>query len=310
MPSEVEVPVLDAVLGKTLPFKIHWQLVKQTPQLSLSKHQFDTFWKQGHLSIPNFIDPAEVDEIGRVFRRLFDVRAGWKEGHFYDMAGSEQSGDFKLPQLIHLTRYAPELLRTNFWANADALARKLLGPTAHFSFDHGIDKPVRPDSQTPWHQDQAFHRVGSRIDNITIWLPLQEVTPDSGCLKFIPGSHLTGMVKHRNYQNDSRIECLEALGVNDDDAVHAPLPKGGVSIHHSRTLHAAGPNLSRGPRRIYAVVFAVKVDEVVVPVEYDWNSHKPTARLKRQQAFDGKLTSRVHQSIRKVLSTTLHSVVR
>ena len=44
-------------------------------------------------------------------------------------------------------------------------------------------------------------------------------------------------------------------------------------------------------------------------IEYDWNSHKPTARLQRQQAFDGKLTSRVQRSIKKVLSTTLHSVV-
>jgi phytanoyl-CoA hydroxylase len=306
---EVEVPVLDTVLGKTLPFNVHWQLVKRTPRITLSKHQSDMFWKQGHLSIPNFIDPAEADEIERIFRHLFDVRAGWKEGHFYDMAGSEQNDDFKLPQLLHLTKYAPELLRTSFWANADALAKELLGPTAHFSFDHGINKPVRPDSQTPWHQDQAFHRVGSRIENITIWLPLQEVTPDNGCLKFIPGSHLTGMVKHRNYQNDARIEGLEALGINEDDAVYAPLPTGGISIHHSRTLHAAGPNLSRGPRKVYSLVFAVEMDEVVVPVEYDWNSHKPTARLKRQQAFDGKLTSRVQRSIKKVLSTTLHRVV-
>jgi phytanoyl-CoA hydroxylase len=118
------------------------------------------------------------------------------------------------------------------------------------------------------------------------------------------------MVKHRNYQNDARIEGLEALGVNEDDAVHAPLPKGGVSVHHSRTLHAAGPNLSRGPRKVYSLVFAVEMDEVVVPVEYDWNCHKPTARLKRQQAFDSKPTSRVQRSVKKVLSATLHSVVR
>jgi phytanoyl-CoA hydroxylase len=309
MLKEVEVPVLDAVLGKTLPFNLHWQLVRQTPQVTLSKYQSDMFWQQGHLSIPRFIDPDEVDEIERIFRHLFDVRAGWKEGHFYDMAGSEQNGDLKLPQMLHLTKYAPELLRTSFWANADTVARSLLGATTHFSFDHGINKPVRPDSQTPWHQDQAFHRVGSRIENITIWLPLQEVTPENGCLKFIPGSHLTGMVTHRNYQNDARIEGLEALDVNDAAAVYAPLPKGGVSIHHSRTLHAAGPNLSRGPRKVYSLVFAVEMGEVVVPVEYDWNAHKPTARLQRQQAFDDKLTTRLQRSIKKVLSTTLHSMV-
>jgi phytanoyl-CoA hydroxylase len=246
---EVEMPVLDTVLGKTLPFNVHWQLVKRTPRIALSKHQSDTFWKQGHLSIPKFIDPAEVDEIERIFRHLFDVRAGWKEGHFYDMAGSEQNGDFKLPQMLHLTKYAPELLRTVFWANADALAKGLLGPTAHFSFDHGINKPVRPDSQTPWHQDQAFHAVGSRIENITIWLPLQDVTPDNGCLKFIPGSHLTGMVKHRNYQNDSRIEGLEAIDVNNAEAVFAPCPKAASRSTTAARCTPQAPTCRAAPAR-------------------------------------------------------------
>lgn len=77
------------------------------------------------------------------------------------------------------------------------------------------------------------------------------------------------MLQHRNYQNDQRIEGLEAIDVDNDEAVFAPLPKGGVSIHHSRTLHAAGPNLSRGPRKVYSLVFAVEMDEVVVPVDYD-----------------------------------------
>ena len=51
------------------------------------------------------------------------------------------------------------------------------------------------------------------------------------------------------------------------------------------------------------------MDDVVVPVEYEWNSHKPTARLQRQQAYEDKLTSRVQRSIKKALSMTLHSVM-
>ena len=62
-------------------------------------------------------------------------------------------------------------------------------------------------------------------------------------------------------------------------------------------------------RKVYSLVFAVEMDDVVVPVEYEWNSHKPTARLQRQQAYDEKLTSRVQRSIKKVLSTTLHSLM-
>ena len=65
----------------------------------------------------------------------------------------------------------------------------------------------------------------------------------------------------------------------------------------------------RFTRKVYSLVFAVEMDEVVVPVEFDWNSHKSTSRLQRQQAFDGKLTIRVQRSVKKVLSTTLHSLI-
>src|SRR3954451_16325766 len=83
-----------------------------------SKHQIDMFWKQGYLVIPDFLDTAQVNEIDEPFQRLFKGRAGWKEGDFYDIVGLDQGDEFKLPQLLHPAKYAPELLRTVFWANA------------------------------------------------------------------------------------------------------------------------------------------------------------------------------------------------
>nr|WP_246148837.1 phytanoyl-CoA dioxygenase family protein [Skermanella pratensis] len=218
--------VLDVVLDKTLPFDMRWNLVKRQPRVALSKHQIDTFWKEGHLTIPNFVDIAQVDEIDRSFQRLFRTRAGWKEGDFYDIAGLDRGDEFKLPQLLHPAKYAPELLRTVFWANAEAVARTLLGADARFSFDHAISKPPHPESATPWHQDQAFHRAGSHVENITIWLPLQDVDEENGCLTFVPESHKGPMLTHRNYRDDKRIEGLEAVGVDLDKAITVPLRKG------------------------------------------------------------------------------------
>ena len=301
--------VLDVVLDKTLPFDMRWNLVKRQPRVALSKHQIDTFWEEGYLTIPDFIDVAQVDEIDRSFQRLFRTRAGWKEGDFYDIAGLDQGDEFKLPQLLHPAKYAPELLRTVFWANAEAVAKALLGADARFSFDHAISKPPHPESATPWHQDQAFHRAGSHVENITIWLPLQDVDEENGCLTFVPQSHTGPMLTHRNYRDDKRIEGLEAVGVDLDKAVTVPMRKGSVSIHHSRTLHYAGPNLSSQPRKVYSLLFAVQKPEPVVAVDYPWNLDKPTARLERKRAYEQRWSNRAQRRIKSALSSTLHRVI-
>ena len=288
---------------------MHWRLVKEMPTIPLSQDQIDTFWRDGHLAIHDFIDQSQIDRITQTFHRLFLTRAGWKEGNFFDLAGSEDDGQLKLPQLLHPAKYAPELLRTIFWANAEAVAKDILGPSVQFYFDHALNKAPHPESATPWHQDQAFARAGSRIDNITIWLPLQDVDEENGCLTFIPGSHMTGIMPHRNYKDDKRIEGLEAIGVNLSNAVTVPMRKGSVSIHHSRTLHYAGPNLSSRPRKVYAVVFAVEREEPVVPVDYSWNVDKPTARQKRQLDFDKRLITRTQRSIKKAFRNTIYSIM-
>ncbi|WP_198038905.1 phytanoyl-CoA dioxygenase family protein [Skermanella stibiiresistens] len=303
------MPVLDAVLNKTLPFDVRWQLLKKAPRVTLTMEQIDTFWTDGHLTIPDFVTPDQVDEIDRSFGRLFSGRVGWKEGDLFDMAGLEEDGKIKLPQLLHPAKYAPELLRSQFWANAEAVAQTLLGADAKFSFDHAINKPTDPDSATPWHQDQAFHREGSKLENITIWLPLQDVDEENGCLTFIPGSHNGPILHHRNYKDDKRIEFLEAVGVDLDKAVTVPLRRGSVSIHHSRTLHYAGANRSPNPRKVYSVLFAVEKPDPVVAKEYPWNLDKPTNRFKRKQAYEERWVSRAHRKVKQALRNTLHTVV-
>src|SRR3712207_2397621 len=138
----MKLSLADKVLSSTLPFNMHWRLVKDAPSISLSQDQIDTFWRDGHLTIHNFIDQSQIDWITQTFQRLFQVRAGWKEGNFFDFTGSEDNGQLKLPQLLHPAKYAPELLRTMFWANAEAVAKDILGPSVQFYFDHAINKEI------------------------------------------------------------------------------------------------------------------------------------------------------------------------
>lgn len=47
----------------------------------------------------------------------------------FDFAGTdEETGPAKLPQLLDPRNFAPELVKTEFFRNAEQLAKRLLGP--------------------------------------------------------------------------------------------------------------------------------------------------------------------------------------
>ena len=112
-------------------------------------------------------------------------------------------------------------------------------------------------------------------------MPLQPVEVSNGCLEFIPASHKGALLPHHRLNNDVRIHGLEAEGVQESHLVACPLLAGGATIHHSRTLHHAGPNLTNGPRRAYALGFGVRSKELTLRKDFPWNAVKATARHKR-----------------------------
>jgi hypothetical protein len=67
--------------------------------------------------------------------------------------------------------------------------------------------------------------------------------------------------------------------------VDCPLPAGGAVIHHSRTLHSAGPNGSAQPRLAYVLAFRGPLRESVEFRGYAWNQAKQTAAQKRAQQW-------------------------
>ncbi len=51
--------------------------------------------------------------------------------------------------------------------------------------------------QVPWHQDQAVTKEEADVSTIiTAWIPLINVTPESGCLQILPGTKDLGYLEH------------------------------------------------------------------------------------------------------------------
>jgi len=199
------------------------------------------------------------------YDRLFSSDAGREEGSRYQLGA-------QLPQLIEPSRYAPELTKTQFVANARAIATQLFGDDLEPEFgEHMIYKPALVGSETPWHQDQAYHDPGLRYRNINFWLPLDDATVESGCMQFVPGSNRLDLVPHRQAGADSSTDALELdTDTFDRDAVACPIPVGGCTMHASYTLHYAGPNRSETPRRAYILVFRATVVPREEPIDAYW----------------------------------------
>ena len=264
----------------------------------LNQNQVDGFHRDGFLSLPRITSDEEVNWLREKIVTMLKNPRAFERGDYFDFGTPEDSAEFALPQMTRLVYYAPELFKTHHYKNAAVIARQLLGPQAEFLLDHAMIKPAAGGRPTPWHQDQAFYRKGSDVKSLTIWMPLQDVTKESGCLNFIPGSHLRPLHGHQSIKNDPRIHGLEALDVDEESCVRCPLNAGGATIHHDGTLHSAGANVSQVPRLAYALIFGVRTKKVLRE-EHPWNVAKQTERERRWQN-SRTLAERVRRRARSI----------
>lgn len=102
-----------------------------------------------------------------------------------------------------------------------------------------------------WHQDLTYWGL-SEAHEVTAWVALSASTIESGCVKFVPGSHTSSIVEHRDtfHENNLLSRGQEiAVEVDERDAVNVELQPGEMSLHHGQVFHGSFPNGS-GDRRI------------------------------------------------------------
>ena len=251
----------------------------------VSEEQLVAFRRDGYLLVKGLSSAEEIASLRAPFDRMFSERRGWDAGDLFDMVGLDSAEQgLALPQLVWPSRYEPGLRQTKLAANAHSIAEQILGPKLENDLEHAISKPPFCGAATPWHQDDAFHRKGSGVpESISIWMPLQDVTVESGCMRYIRGSNLGPLYPHRSPRNDPRIHGLETVSPPDlTNCVAVPMRAGDAVIHLSHTLHGAGVNTSDQPRHAYILGYSVKTrrDRILMR-DYPWNLEKHTAREQR-----------------------------
>ncbi|HUS62567.1 MAG TPA: phytanoyl-CoA dioxygenase family protein, partial [Acidimicrobiales bacterium] len=131
------------------------------------------------------------------------------------------------------------------------VVRSLLGNDDVRLFgNQALMKPAHHGSPVSWHQDSGYwegfvHDLDPPTI-VTAWVAIDPVTEDNGCVRMVAGSHRAGPLPHA-FHEDDLMRHVEGVGL--EAAVPIVLPRGGVSFHHSCTIHGSGPNTTPHRRR-------------------------------------------------------------
>jgi ectoine hydroxylase-related dioxygenase (phytanoyl-CoA dioxygenase family) len=113
---------------------------------------------------------------------------------------------------------------------------------------------------TGWHQDFPNHPI-DRLGGGTVWIALDDVSPDQGAMSFFSGSHRAGPLG-RTYSSGPRSgggdQLAENPWIRDEYSQSEPfaLKAGDATFHHPLTVHGAGTNVTDRPRWSFIVFFA------------------------------------------------------
>ncbi len=227
-------------------------------EVALTPGAVEHFRERGFVAIERLTTERELRWLGELYDRLFAERMQTVPGGYFDLSRPYDSpGEDLQPQIIGPEASFPELRKTAVFRNGRRLAAQLLGvePEKLRGWGHMIRKPARIGAPLPWHQDEAYWDPAFEYRALGCWMPLDPATRESGCMRFIPGSHRGEVRTHRHVGDDPAVHALVTDDVDERLAVEVPVEPGGAIFHHCRMVHSSLPNQSDRVRRAWANEF-------------------------------------------------------
>jgi hypothetical protein len=208
------------------------------------------FRRDGHVLIRGLATPAEIDAYRPA---ILDAR---------NRFGGEAT------PLAERDTYGRAFLKgMNLWSKDDrvkrfVLARRFAQVAADLLGVDGVrvyhDQALLKEpggGLTPWHQDQHYWPLDT--DNtVTMWMPLVDVTPEMGTLRFASGSHRNGYLGDLPISDQSEARFENIIRERGHEIVPgAAMAAGDATFHYGWTLHGAPGNSSATTREVMTIIW-------------------------------------------------------
>lgn len=244
-------------------------------------HEFDL---NGYVSIPGFFSGDELAGLQANKDRL--IREVMPDMPNNEVYLEDPSDPASLKQLQQIWRHDDWFGDQMTKGTLHTLAEITLGEAVRPINMQYFNKPPGVGQPTPPHQDGFyFHLTPSHA--LTIWVALEDVEPEQGCVSYVQGSHRHGMRWHARTETLGFSQGIVDFGTDQDraNAMSFPCTAGDLIAHHALTIHWAGANTTadRSREALGGIYYAASCRENVKAKE----AYK--AQLDAQLALDGKI---------------------
>ena len=178
-----------------------------------------------------------------------EIRA--KLEHYEQQSGGPLAGDLRHKTHL-LFPWLAELVRNT---NVVDAIEDLYGPNLLCWTTNFFIKEANNPAFVSWHQDSTYWGL-SRPDVVTAWVALTPSNRSNGAMTFIPGTHTSDQLEHRDTfaKNNLLTRGQEvAVDVDESKAVTIELRPGEISLHHVRLVHGSPANPSNDRRIGFAI---------------------------------------------------------
>ena len=194
----------------------------------MSTNSAEFFWKNGFSHAGRVLSREEAGEIRTLVERF-------EREHPEAVGKLDLKATLLFPDLDGLSAH-PALMTQ---------LTELMGP--NIMVHSAAFRNKAPDGRTfvGWHQDTTYEQVSP--PKIIGWLAVTDTTIENGCLRFIPGSHEWGQLRHEEAVNpDSMLSHghYVAEPFDEDLAVDVELDAGEAVFFHHAIVHGSAPNRS------------------------------------------------------------------
>ena len=222
------------------------------------------YGREGYAIVRGLFSAEEIDEIAIAVDQIHaeGVKHGRSFRHgnlFYNVVSGP--GTDPLVRMVQWPSYHQPVLNH---VRLDARVARLLEPIIGHNLKQIINqihwKVPGSLGDFAWHQDSRSRRPASAYRNLATsyvqtGLAIDPHTPESGCMRFVPRSHLCG---------DLGMDCskkalgtamsdamLDAIGLSASDAVDLILEPGDLALWSPYLVHGSSTNRSDHKRRFY-----------------------------------------------------------
>lgn len=233
------------------------------PGFHYSEAQRARFDEEGYLLFPQFLSPSGLE---RCRARCDEVIARCHPSRPTEMIISAHVQE---PWLLALA-CQPALLD---------IVEAHVGPDIVLWGTHMLCKPPNHGRSIPWHQDAPYFTVRGRYAP-TLWLAFDDIGPDNGGLRVLPGAHKLGMLPtiesgRTDFERTIGEGVLARANVEPFDY---RLSAGQLAMHDALMPHYSPPNGSSRWRRVVTFSY-VSADGDLQPKTYaDYRTHEPFER--------------------------------